>query len=212
MSDQYSSFYLYIFPLFLLFTIKFNECILLTLLSSFYFQTVYNWPALFPLHYCACFYKASFLCSLADSPLFYPSSLHRPNSLSSGSIKSLLICSFLLIWIHTIPNCWLSSAKETRLNEVYKTHKLVSLSVWGHFFVHVCVFMSTFTHVCVCTCFSLITILISITSLSRTFALCFRRVTLIPVLPLLRLSLIFFLLLSAPLLNPFLKPSHLQIL
>lgn len=38
----------------------------------------------------------------------------------SGSIRSLLIRSFLLIWIHTGPNCWLGSAKETGLNDVYK--------------------------------------------------------------------------------------------
>lgn len=46
----------------------------------------------------ACFHTAPSLCSYrADPPPFHPSSLHLPNSLSSGSIKSLLICSFLLI-------------------------------------------------------------------------------------------------------------------
>lgn len=64
-------------------------------------------------------------------PAVLSHSLHLPDSPSSGSIKSLLICSFLLIWIHTGPNCWLGSAKETRLNEVHKTHQQsLAVCVW----------------------------------------------------------------------------------
>lgn len=103
------------------------------------------------------FFNASFPCFLAGSP-FRPSSLHLPNSLSSGSIKSLLICSFLLIWIHTGQNCWLGSAKETRLNEVYKTHPASLSQSHLLFSVHACVFMSAFWPLCVRMCISLIII------------------------------------------------------
>lgn len=113
-----------------------------------HFLNVFNESGLFLLllaQHCAYIPKASFLCSLADSPSSHPSSLHLPDSLSSGSIKSLLICPFLLIWIHTGSNCWLGSAKETRLNEVHKTHCL-PLSLCMVIFVHACVFMSALTH------------------------------------------------------------------
>lgn len=124
----------------------FHRCTL-TLFRSFHFLDYI--PRQVPsVQRCACFYKASSLCSLADSPSFHPSSFHLPNSLSSGSIKSLLICSFLLIWIHTGPNCWLGSAKETRPNEVYKAHNWsLCLCEVVFLFMHACLW------VLLCTCF-----------------------------------------------------------
>lgn len=90
------------------------------------------------------------LSSLSDCPSSHPSSLPLSDSLSSGSIKSLLICSFLLIWIHTGPNCWLGFTKESSLNEVYKTHNqslclcVVSLCTHMHVYEHI------HAHLCVC--------------------------------------------------------------
>lgn len=125
-----------------------------TFFNSRHFVNAHNWPALFLLlftQHCAYFYRALFLFSLADSPSSHPSSLHLPDSLSSGSIKSLLICSFLLIWIHTGPNCWLGSAKETRLNEVYKTHNWsLRLCVVFFLYVHACLWAPSHTFVCAC--------------------------------------------------------------
>lgn len=175
-----------------------------------HFLNVDNWPALclflFAQH-CACF--LSIFLSLLSGSLSPPHPPTPPPSswfpLSSGSIKSLLICSFLLIWIHTGPNCWLGSAKETGLNEVYKTQP-VSPSVCGPFlFTCACVWAVS------CVCAPVFHWLLFQSS-PLLFPEHFHCVTLIPLLPFSFLLLPHFLfLLSALHLNPFLKPSHLQI-
>lgn len=138
-------------------------------------------------------------------PAVLSHSLHLPDSPSSGSIKSLLICSFLLIWIHTGPNCWLGSAKETRLNEVHKTHQQsLAVCVWP-FRPGVRVYRCFHTHYAALF-FTDYYFNLHRRSLSRTFTPHFHTVLLLfPFYPSPRCLLIFFL--RAPLLNPFFKSS-----
>lgn len=161
---------------------------------------------------CVYFHKSSSFRSLTDSSSSHHSSLHLLDSLSSGSIKSLLICPFLLIWIHTGPNCWLGSAKETSLNEVYKTH-IQPLSLCVVIFVHTCVFMSTFV-VCVCVSHKRFTDYyfnlhhIPFQNIHSVFLLCYTHFSFG-----FSSSLPHFLFpCFCPTSAPILKPSHLQIL